>query len=128
GVQHPVVGLAAVNELHDVRMREPGAQPPLAPEARALVLDVRRRVVEQQAKDLDRHILAGRELARFVNPAEPSGAELGEDLVSPLEDRADREGWFARARHSRRSPELAPVRRVMASAPAKAWHGRSASS
>ena len=85
GVELAVAGLAGVDQADDVRVRQLGAQPRLAPEALDLVRDVGGRVALPEAQDLDRDQLPGRELARLVDAPEPSRAELFEDLVRVLE-------------------------------------------
>src|SRR5206468_9363934 len=91
GVEPAVLGLARVEQADDVRVREPGAEPHLAPEALALVRDVGTRVLAPEAQDLDRDRLPGGELPCLVDAPEAPRAQLGENLVSALEDRARRE-------------------------------------
>src|SRR5262245_58049910 len=86
-VEDALVRLPRVDQSHDVRMCEPGAQVHLAPEAVGLHPDVCNTVVRPQAQDLDSNLLRGRELACFVDPAIAARTELGEDLVSTLKDR-----------------------------------------
>ena len=86
-----VLGFARVEQTDDVRVREPGAEPHLAPEALALVRDVGRPVVAPEAQDLDRDRLPRGALPCLVDAPEGPRAELGENLVSVLEDRPRRE-------------------------------------
>src|SRR5207247_5931120 len=88
GVEPAVLGLARVEQTDDVRVREPGAEPHLAPEALALVRDLGRCVVAPEAQDLDRDRLPGGALPCLVDAPEAPRAELGENLVRVPEDRA----------------------------------------
>jgi hypothetical protein len=87
-VEEPVAGLPRVDEPHHVGVREGGAEPHLAPEPLALILRVGRAPPLARAEDLERHILAGRQLAGAMHPPERTRAERREDLVPALEDGA----------------------------------------
>src|SRR5206468_5100633 len=81
GVERTVFGLPRVDQAHDVRVGEFGAEPHLASEAGDLVLDVSGGVAPE-AEDLDRDRLSGGPLAALVDPTEAAFAQLGEDLVA----------------------------------------------
>ncbi|MFN8640245.1 MAG: hypothetical protein U0802_00750 [Candidatus Binatia bacterium] len=86
GVQDAVVRLARIDQADDVGMRELAAQAHLTAEAVGLHADVFEAIVRIEAQDLDRHLLAGRQLARLVDAAEAPHSELAENLVAPLEE------------------------------------------
>ena len=89
------LGLAAVVDRDDVRVREPGCVLRLAPEALDELLVVRVAVVE----DLDRDAAAELLVLGEVDVRHPARAELARDAVAPVEEGAD-EG--VRSRHGRR--------------------------
>src|SRR5206468_8325833 len=97
GVERTVLGLPGVDQAHDVRVGELGAEPRLASEAGDLVLDVPGGVALPEAEGLDGDRLPGGTLAALVDPTEAAFTQRGEDLVAAREEGADRE-WVSHHR------------------------------
>src|SRR5204863_8384395 len=91
GIERPVFGFPGIDQAHDVRVGELGAEPHLASEAGDLVLDVPGGGALPEAEGLDGDRLPGGTLAALVDPTEAAFAQLGEDLVAAREAGADRE-------------------------------------
>ncbi|MFO0744357.1 MAG: hypothetical protein U1F43_01615 [Myxococcota bacterium] len=96
--QAPVLRLAELDELHDMRMVEPGDDARLLLEARDLA-----RVARQlRDEDLQRHRPLDAELGGAIDGAEAASAEQALDAVAGLEDGAEarvvgRRGWVVHA-------------------------------
>jgi hypothetical protein len=97
-VERSVLGFSGIEQAHDVGVRQLDAQTHFPAEA----LEVAGALGPGgpfEPEDLDRHLLARGQLPRLVHATERPGAELGEDLVSPLEYRAGVETLIDRRRH-----------------------------
>src|SRR5439155_14251381 len=77
GIERPVFGFPGIEQAHDVRVGELGAEPHLASEAGDLVLDVPGGVALPEAEGLDGDRLPGGTLAALVDPPETAFAQRG---------------------------------------------------
>jgi len=107
GVELSLPGLARVEQAHDVRVRERGADLCLAAEALGLVAGGRfARLAHME--QLDRHRLTRGDLLRLVDPAEVPRAQLALDLVAILEVGSVREQVGGRLHAGPRNPAAPP--------------------
>jgi hypothetical protein len=112
GVELPFRRLARVDQAHDVRVGEIGANPRLAAEALDLAAGGFLRPLAR-SEELDRDGLSRGELARLVDAAEASRPQLREDLVAFLEAGSDSQRRHRRLQGRHLSPREAKSRSII---------------